>query len=162
MPKMINAALIGLLLSVSAVANAAVGEVAAPEPLPPGLQLLEQQALKGDVAAQSELGMAYVLGKGISRDYQQARDWLSKAAEKGDAVAQALLGYLYRDGLGVERDAAAAARWYQAAAAQGMSTRKPIWRSCIKTVKASRAITLKPWHGSIKPPSKGMFTLRPI
>ncbi len=41
--------------------------------------------------AQTNLGMMYMGGHGVSRDPDAARQWLQKAADQGDAEAADLL-----------------------------------------------------------------------
>ncbi len=70
---------------------------------------LKSKAESGDVLAQSALGNAYHLGKGVPKDETQAVRWWQKAAEKGDLGAQVNLGIAYQFGSGVPKDYAAAA-----------------------------------------------------
>ena len=78
-------------------------------------------AERGDVRAQSELGVMYQNGRGVARDNVQAVAWYRKAADQGDAVGQFNLGLMYRQGLGVARDDAQAVSWYRKAADQGLA-----------------------------------------
>ena len=90
----------------------------------------------GDVAAQYNLGLAYVQGRGVSQSYEEAFAWWRKAAAQGHAGAQCDIGTLYRygrlgapdpeklayldaEGLGVRRDDEKARRWFMKAAEQG-------------------------------------------
>ena len=52
-------------------------------------------AENSDAVAQYKLGMAYVAGRGVEKDAQQALMWITKAAENGYAPAQARLGLWY-------------------------------------------------------------------
>jgi hypothetical protein len=61
--------------------------------------------------------MLYEKGRGVKRDYAQARSWFEKAAAQGDVIAQINLGMLYEKGWGVERDYARAKALYEQAAA---------------------------------------------
>jgi TPR repeat protein len=81
--------------------------------------VFEQQAARGDAAAQCGLGMMYALGQGAPQDNAQAALWYRKAAEQRYAKAQDYLGYLYYDGQGVPQDSTQAAVWYRKAAEQG-------------------------------------------
>ncbi|HEY5382434.1 MAG TPA: tetratricopeptide repeat protein [Acidobacteriaceae bacterium] len=83
------------------------------------IAVFEQQAAKGDAAAQCGLGKMYALGQGVPRDNAQAALWYRKAAEQGYAKAQDYLGYLYYDGQGVPQDNTQAAVWYRKAAERG-------------------------------------------
>lgn len=82
------------------------------------------QALS-DVAQQSpqaayDLGLRLLRGDGVTKDSQQAIEWLRKAGDQGLAHAQLALGRLYL--LGVEEmgsDPAEAQSWLSRAASQG-------------------------------------------
>jgi TPR repeat protein len=63
-----------------------------------------------------ELGTAYELSRGLSRDPAEAMRWYGIAAEQGDAAAMRLIGLMVLRGDGVRQDAAAACRWLEAAA----------------------------------------------
>ena len=65
---------------------------------------LRRRAELGDAKAQYELGKIYMLGLGVSQDYQQATKWYERAAEQGFAAAQFMMGFLYEQGKGVPRD----------------------------------------------------------
>lgn len=62
------------------------------ESIPPALAELHQRAVRGDAAAQLELGMRYVTGKGIAPDEQAALRWIGQSAAQGNAAAQFELG----------------------------------------------------------------------
>lgn len=69
-----------------------------------------------------QLGMRYLLGKGVKQDYQTASEHFEKAANRGNPYAQNELAYLYAFGKGVPQDYAAALSWYQKAANQGLAS----------------------------------------
>ncbi|MEO5349232.1 MAG: DUF1566 domain-containing protein [Magnetococcus sp. YQC-3] len=73
------------------------------------------------MAEQWELGVRHLEGRGLSRDYEKAEQWLRKAAEQGHARAQYQLGRLYDKGQGVTQDYPGAAAWYRKAAEQGIA-----------------------------------------
>jgi len=77
---------------------------------------LVKKAEAGDAEAQSELGMCYFRGKGVTKDYEEAVKWWTKAAERGYARAQSALGARYYWGEGVTQDRKAAVKWYTKAA----------------------------------------------
>jgi TPR repeat protein len=87
--------------------------------------LSEAQALAGVLRhppgadAQFRLGLAYVKGEGVPRDYTEAATWFRAAAAQGHLEAEATLGGAYELGRGVKRDYAEAAAWYRKAAQQG-------------------------------------------
>src|SRR5665213_2252097 len=69
------------------------------------------QANAGDAKSQELMGQAYLNGKGVPNDYQQAAFWFRKAADQGSAKAQAILGALYAAGVGEPQDYTQAAQW---------------------------------------------------
>lgn len=73
----------------------------------------------GDPAAQHELAVRYLEGRGLVRDPKAAARWFEKAANQGLAPAQYRLGSLYEKGIGVDRDYGQASKWYQRAAERG-------------------------------------------
>ena len=76
-------------------------------------------AIKGDAAAQANLGFMYDNGKGVTKDYAKALEWYGKAAEQGFANGQHNLGLMYYNGTGVTKDYAKALEWHGKAAEQG-------------------------------------------
>lgn len=83
------------------------------------LQTLIDNANKGDVNAQFNLGRCYYRGEGVSQDYKVAFKWFAKAAEQGHARAQTGLGIMYINGYGVPQDYNEAIKWSTKAAEQG-------------------------------------------
>lgn len=77
---------------------------------------LETQAAAGNAEAQNNLGALYAEGKGVTKDYVQARQWYEKAAAQGHALAQNNLAELYFAGLGVQQDYVRAYMWVNIAA----------------------------------------------
>jgi TPR repeat protein len=66
------------------------------EPNPPPSApkgVLSQKAETGDKQAQFELGIAYELGRGVTKSHEEAAKWWHKAAHQGLAQAQTWLGY---------------------------------------------------------------------
>jgi len=84
-----------------------------------GIGEMKAAAERGDVKAQTNLGLLYATGQGVAQDDAEAATWFRKAADQGNAEAQANLGRAYRNGEGVERDDAQAVAWYRKAADQG-------------------------------------------
>lgn len=74
---------------------------------------------QGNVAALTQLGILYRLGRGVPKDLDEAMDMLRRAASLGSAGAQFQVGDMYLRGQGVEQDLLEAARWYTRAAEQG-------------------------------------------
>ncbi|MBL1275240.1 MAG: sel1 repeat family protein [Ectothiorhodospiraceae bacterium] len=66
-----------------------------------------------------EIGMNYLRGIGVSRDYKIAIIWLSKGAELGNVDSQYQYGELLRKGRGTKKNKKQADKWFRAAAKQG-------------------------------------------
>ncbi len=64
----------------------------------------------------------YDNGKGVERDYEQARFWFQKTAEQGHASAQTYLAVMHEYGHGVTKNYKKAIEWYKKAAEQGHVT----------------------------------------
>ncbi len=73
-------------------------------------------AKQGNAKAQSNLGLMYYNGQGVTQDYAKAVKWYRKAAEQGNARAQNNLGLMYVGGLGVPQDYVQAHIWLDLAA----------------------------------------------
>ncbi len=80
---------------------------------------LQVAAEKGNPKAQTDVGLAYNRGEGVTQDHQEAFKWYTLAAEQGYARAQYDIGVSYARGEGVEQDYQEALRWYTLAADQG-------------------------------------------
>ena len=89
------------------------------ESIPPALAELHQRAAGGDAAAQLDLGLRYVTGKGIAPDEPAALRWIGKAASQGNAAAQFELGSYYT--LEPHRDYGRAADLLRQSALQGFA-----------------------------------------
>jgi uncharacterized protein len=83
------------------------------------LQLLGTLLDQDNTYAEHILGIMYVKGQGVPKDYAVGMRWLRLAADKGLADAQNEVGVLYQQGLGVERNEAEAVKWFRRAADQG-------------------------------------------
>ncbi len=79
----------------------------------------EEQAAQGDIEAQRQLGVMYLLGQGIDPDYAMALEWFHKSAAQGEDIAQYQLGVMYADGKGVAQNNVQAHMWYSLSAQQG-------------------------------------------
>jgi hypothetical protein len=95
------------------------------------LDLFKQAAELGHSQAAGELAFAYLEGKGVVRDYVEARKWLITAANADESgpwsdvpKLRNALGVLYEFGHGVEKDAVLAYAWYNLAAAGGYDKAK--------------------------------------
>ena len=81
-------------------------------------QLL-QSAEQGLAAAQSQLGIMYGNGLGVTQDPVEAAEWYRLAAEEGHVFAQYYIGVIYVNGEGVPQDYAEGAKWLRLVAKQG-------------------------------------------
>jgi TPR repeat protein len=82
-------------------------------------QWFEKAARKGYAPAQVNLGVLYLYGCGVSRNYGAALYWLTSAADQGSSRAHTNLGILYLQGRGVKQDFGEALRHFRAAANGG-------------------------------------------
>ncbi|MBN2370741.1 MAG: sel1 repeat family protein [Vicinamibacteria bacterium] len=67
------------------------------------------------VLASVALGLCYMNGEGVKRDYREAIRYARPAAKNGDAFAQLVLALVYND----QNDDAEAVRWYRKASKNG-------------------------------------------
>jgi TPR repeat protein len=74
------------------------------------------------IISDTELGLKYLLGRGVVQDDQKAFYHFKRAADTGNAFAQNEVGYLYAAGKGVQKDYAIAITYYQQAAEQGLAS----------------------------------------
>ncbi len=75
-------------------------------------------AEEGCAAAQHDLGVLFLAGRGVPQNYSEAANWFRKAAEQGVPDSQANLGLQYVQGLGVTKDPVEAVKWFRKSAAQ--------------------------------------------
>lgn len=68
------------------------------------------------------MGIRYLLGRGVEQNNEKAFYYFTKAANQGDALAQNELAYMYAAGKGAQRDNEKALKWYQQAAKQGLAS----------------------------------------
>lgn len=76
-------------------------------------------ANKGLAIAQRKVGICYIDGTGVEKNYLKAVEWYTKAANQNDHYAQFNLGSCYWNGNGVVRDYKKAVEWYLKAAENG-------------------------------------------
>jgi TPR repeat protein len=81
--------------------------------------LLLVDAEKGNAVAQTNLGLLYNDGLGVTQDDREAVRWYSLAAEKGYPRAEYYLGVMFEEGRGVPQDYIKAAQNYRLAAEKG-------------------------------------------
>mgnify|MGYP001400233457 CR=1 FL=1 len=81
---------------------------------------LERKAYAGEVGAQHELGLRYLLGEGVEADTLKGAFWIRRAAEQNSADAQYNLGILEFNGMGIPWNPFDAYKLFLAAAQHGM------------------------------------------
>lgn len=86
-----------------------------------GDDAIRAKAESGDSISQTNLGVMYHNGEGVSQDDKQAVYWWTLAAKQGDASSQYNLGVLYHNGKGVPQDYKQAYVWFSIAAENGYS-----------------------------------------
>ncbi len=81
-------------------------------------QILEQ-AKKGNLEAQFEIGCIYATGDGVKKNLAEAARWWKIAAERGEYKSQYLLAVAYYNGEGVKKNKSECLKWLRKSAAQG-------------------------------------------
>ena len=85
-------------------------------------------AEQGLPEALAMLGMLYLLGRGVTRDYFKARQYFEQALQDNEvnveaAVAQYWLGQMYKEGIGVPKDSEKGEKLIYLAAINGYAPR---------------------------------------
>ena len=80
---------------------------------------VQQKPQQLDADAECRLGLMYLNGQSVTRDYARALDWFQKSAAQGNSAAQENLGYMYLESQGVTQDYAQALDYFQKSAVQG-------------------------------------------
>ncbi len=80
---------------------------------------LRTAAVKGQPAAEYEVGTRLLDGKSVPQNTDEGVRWLERAAKSGVVPASFRLGGLYEKGLGVKKNLSLARRYYIAAAERG-------------------------------------------
>ena len=84
------------------------------------VQYYRYSADMGNVDAQVTMGRLYSLGaRGLKKDVDAARKYLTDAANAGDATAMANLGNMYANGFGVDANNETALFWFKKSATKG-------------------------------------------
>ena len=78
-----------------------------------------KEAEQGNAKAQFALGVCYVNGRGVTKDYDKAIHWFRLAAEQGLPEAQHNLAVSYVKGNGVEKNINLAREWFDKAILKG-------------------------------------------
>lgn len=82
-------------------------------------------AESGDREAQGAVGLLYLYGIQVHRNYDKAAKWLEKSARQGEAGAEYQLGLCYATGMGVEQDLDEAIRWVRRSVKHGFTDGVP-------------------------------------
>lgn len=72
-------------------------------------------AEEGDAHAQYRLGLAFLKGTGVRRNFSTAKTWLQRASERGYSRAQATLGAMHANGIGTSKNIVLAYFWLKLA-----------------------------------------------
>lgn len=70
----------------------------------------------------TQMGVRYLLGRGVPHNDAKALTYFEKAAQAGDAAAANELGYMYAAGKGTPRNYQKSFYWYQRAANKGIAS----------------------------------------
>ncbi len=70
----------------------------------------------------TDMGVKYLLGRGVPKDNEKAFYYFTQAAEQGDPLAENELGYMYAAGKGTPRNYEKAFFHYQVAARHGLAS----------------------------------------
>ena len=122
--------------------------------------MIVREANDGDPAAQHELGLRYLLGKGFPIDTVKAAYWIHKAADQNMSIAQYNYGVFLDNGWGVEWNPFEAYLQFKAAAkrqlpeaefAMGLSYTDNLvvtrdWAKAYKWLKAAADAKYEPAH----------------
>ena len=79
----------------------------------------ERASQNGYVDAYAYIGMCYLNGLGIEKDFKKAYEWYKKSAEANNVDGQYSMGGIYENGIYVVKDIKKARYWYKLAAEQG-------------------------------------------
>ena len=83
------------------------------------LEYFTKAAKQGNRDAQYNVGLAYVRGEGVVKDFAKAYTWFEKAAYQDDAGAQYNVGVMSVNGEGVVADPLTAYVWFKLADEKG-------------------------------------------
>ena len=77
-------------------------------------EMMNANALSGNLDAIKRMGNFYYDGVGVKKDYAEAIKWYEKAASLGDSWSKNRLGEMYRDGKGTTIDIEKSIHWFTA------------------------------------------------
>ena len=93
----------------------------------------ERSAEAGNVEGMGNLGVLYVTGRGVERDFVRARELLERAAKSGNPRCMNELGLIFARGQGVPADPKRAAELFKAAAERGYVASMTHYAECLET-----------------------------
>src|SRR3954453_13572259 len=115
-------AVVLVVVTTTATSPAQIGtskkQINISEITPEVFKRIDRLAHKGNVQAQTALGLAYGFGVVVERNDIEALRWFEKAARE-DEFAQYSLGVMYHEGRGTRLDDVEARKWFSKAAHQG-------------------------------------------
>jgi TPR repeat protein len=94
---------------------------------------LKRLAGQGNADAQFELGVCYLRGAGVAKDFAKGAEWLKKASDQHHLPAINALGTVHEEGLGVEKDEKKAFELYQRAAKFGLALAQQNLAECYES-----------------------------
>ena len=83
------------------------------------IALMRQAADAGYAVAMDGMGFSYEMGRGVTRDFNEALRWYRKSANAGNGAAMHRIGLAYEHGESVSPDPGEAVRWYRKSADAG-------------------------------------------
>ena len=89
------------------------------EDIEKSIELLKMASDKGDATAIYELGMCYMNGDGVVKDYKKGIELIEKSAILGNTNAMYEMGEAYFNGITFEKDPRKAFEWYMKGADNG-------------------------------------------
>jgi Sel1 repeat len=101
------------------------------------------RAEQNNLESQNYLGIHYLLGLGVRRDFTLAKKWYEKAAIGGYPDAQRNLGVMYESGHGLPRDFENAYIWLYAAYRQGHPMAGATLQSLVTKLSPNNKIALR-------------------
>lgn len=115
--QMMRGAFLSLLLAIflSLPVHSYAQEKKDPE-LQAVIAAIRVKAEGGDAESQYRMGLYYLEGQGVEKNFDTAFAWFSKASDQNFAPAQYDLGVMHALGEGVKKDYAAAEKLYRKAA----------------------------------------------
>ena len=100
-------------------------------------------AEQGMAAAQTNLGLMYSKGMGVTQDDAYAFKWYRVAAEQGQPVAQNNLGAMFVNGLGGPKDPVFGTMWLMLAAENGYAAAGDAVKAQEKVLSPSEILIAK-------------------